>query len=330
MSFFLTLIDSGGIWDDMHAKMEKRRREWEDEVDRMRHDFFKLRPSDRMSGERELSNGTNGNRMLTADPTQMFVDGEKGDKKFRVSFDVSQFSPEEISVRTQDQKLLVHAKHEDTGDGKNVSREYSRQIDIPRHLDPEKLQCTLSKDGILQVEAAVPAPAYEKICSEAPKPFHSHGFTTSALPSQPVPQYSQVPLPTSVKTTHSAAPVPQTSPGSGFKTGPVLTEQDGARKLKMTVDIGAEFKPEEVLVKTVDRKLQISAKHEEKMQGRTTMREFSKELELPENVDPNSVTASMSEDGKLIIEAPMSSYTKGEYTGTPGSKKQPEITLAFT
>ena len=97
----------------------------------------------------------------------------------------------------------------------------------------------------------------------------------------------------------------------------------------MTVEIGKEFKPEEVMVKTVDKKLQISAKHEEQVQGRTTMREFSKELELPENVDPNSVTASMSEDGKLIIEAPMSGYTQGSYQGKPGSTKQPEVTVSF-
>jgi HSP20 family molecular chaperone IbpA len=42
-------------------------------------------------------------------------DGSGGGKVFRVSFDVSQFQPEEISVRTQDQHLVVHARHEEKG-----------------------------------------------------------------------------------------------------------------------------------------------------------------------------------------------------------------------
>lgn len=32
-------------WEDMHERMERRRREWNSQVDRMRADFFKLKPS---------------------------------------------------------------------------------------------------------------------------------------------------------------------------------------------------------------------------------------------------------------------------------------------
>ena len=316
---------SGGIWDDMHARMERRRREWEDEVERMRKDFFKLKPSggngassidSSIGGSEHItqSSTTNGGSLMTGKPQEVYLEDGQGDKKFRVSFDVSQFSPNEISVRTQENKLIVHAKHEETGEGKNVSREFSRQIDVPKHVDPERLQSTLSKDGILQVEAPVAAPSYDKITADTAAPVRS---MMGPLP----------PLQTSgLTTTGSSSGSPS---GSSFKTGPVLTEQDGSRRLKMTVEIGKEFRPEEVQVKTVDKKLQISAKHEEQVQGRTTMREFSKELELPENVDPNTVTASMSEDGKLIIEAPMAGYTQGSYQGKPGSTKQPEVTVSF-
>ena len=31
-------------WDEMHDRMERRRREWNAQVDRMRNDFFKLKP----------------------------------------------------------------------------------------------------------------------------------------------------------------------------------------------------------------------------------------------------------------------------------------------
>lgn len=302
---------SGGIWNDMHSKMDQRRREWESEVERMRSDFFKLKPS---PGPNLMPTGSpihpTEEPMVKMNPSDLYVeDGKDGSRNFRVSFDVSQFTPEEISVRTQDQKLVVHAKHEESKDGKNVSREFSRQIDIPKDVEPEKLQSTLSKDGILQVEAPVPAPSYEKVCQSQCAP-------------------NQMAAPTSVSSL-SSMPPPPSSPRTGFRTGPVLTEQDGTKKLKMTVEIGNEFKPEEIMVKTVDRKLQISAKHEEKTAGRSTMREFSKELELPENVDPNCVSASMTEEGKLIIEAPLSSYNQGAYQGAAGSKKEPEVFLSL-
>ena len=308
-------IGSGGIWDDMHARMERRRHDWEDEVERMRKDFFKLTPSGGNGGE-TITQSINGGSLMAGKPHEVYLEDSTGDKKFRVSFDVSQFSPNEINVRTQENKLIVHAKHEETGGGKNVSREFSRQIDLPKHVDPERLQSTLSKDGILQVEAPVAAPSYEKITADNAAPVRA------VAPSHHMEHLP--PLQTSGLSGSSSG-----SPGSGFKTGPVLTEQDGTRRLKMTVEIGREFKPDEVMVKTVDKKLQISAKHEEQVQGRTTMREFSKELELPENVDPNTVTASMSEDGKLIIEAPMSGYTQGSYQGKPGSTKQPEVSVSF-
>ena len=36
-------------------------------------------------------------------------------KVFRVSFNVSQFDPDEINVKTQDNRLMVQAKHEEKG-----------------------------------------------------------------------------------------------------------------------------------------------------------------------------------------------------------------------
>jgi HSP20 family molecular chaperone IbpA len=57
-------------------------------------------------------------------------------------------------------------------------------------------------------------------------------------------------------------------------------------------------------VKTVDRKLVVHARHEEKTPGRTSCREFNREFDLPDNIDPSTVTASLGEDGCLVIEAP--------------------------
>lgn len=290
------------IWSDMHERMERRRKEWEDEVERMRTDFFKLKPEEKRRGSVE-------NLLETRPLKNMFYDDQngKGGKRFHVSFDVDQFKPEEISVRTHEQKLLVHAKHEDNDEGSKVSREFSREVDIPQNVDPHNLQCTLSHDGVLTVDAPVPAPMYDRIRQT----------------STPIAQASN-------NTTHARTKDTNThAPPSGFQSGATLTEQDGSKSYKITVDVGPEFNPQDLTVKTIDRKLTVHARHEVKTPGRTSYKEFSREFDLPDNVNPDLVTAAMTDDGKLLIEAPVTSYTTGSYTARPGSTKQPTVTISF-
>jgi len=81
------------------------------QVSRLRNDFFRLKPADD-------GRGSGGENLLEKmDLSNMFYDSSQGGaagggKMFRLSFDVSQFRPEEISITTHDQRLIVHAKHE--------------------------------------------------------------------------------------------------------------------------------------------------------------------------------------------------------------------------
>merc|ERR1712071_479817 len=81
-------------------------------------------------------------------------DGEE--KKLKLRFDVSQYTPEEIVVKTVDQKLLVHAKHEEKTDTKSVYREYNREFLLPKETNPEIIRSSLSKDGVFTIEAPPP------------------------------------------------------------------------------------------------------------------------------------------------------------------------------
>ena len=46
---------------------------------------------------------------------------------------------------------LTWRLYEPEGGDKSVSREFSRQVDIPPNINPQSLRSTLSNDGILQV-----------------------------------------------------------------------------------------------------------------------------------------------------------------------------------
>ncbi|XP_023868746.1 heat shock protein 30-like [Salvelinus sp. IW2-2015] len=70
-----------------------------------------------------------------------------------------------------------------------------------------------------------------------------------------------------------------------------------------------DFSPEELSVKQVGRKLRVSGKTEKKQddgEGSYSYRcqEFRQEFDLPDGVNPETVTCSLDHDGKLHIEAP--------------------------
>ena len=74
----------------------------------------------------------------------------------------------------------------------------------------------------------------------------------------------------------------------------------------MSVSLGVEFDADELTVKTVDRRLIVTAQRDETGPGRrAACREFHHEFDLPESVDPQTVTAHVTADGQLVVEAPM-------------------------
>ncbi|GFS17958.1 major egg antigen [Elysia marginata] len=261
-------------WGEVEARMQERRKLWEDEFDRMRQEFFTLKPSEKPNQPLTSLN-------LDGGLQTMYETDADGVQRYRVRFDVSEFQPEEIQVKVQENKLIVNAKHEEKSAQTSVSREYSRQVDIPSTVDQDRMQCVLSKDGVLTVEASISQPP------ASPDP---------SFPVRSSPQMKSLDLGTPVK-------------------NPIITEADGSRKLRLQVDIG-EFRPEDVVVKTMDRKLIVHAEHEEKTSGRTLHKEFNKEYDLPESVDPATIQAYISDDRNLTIEAPLKPVQRKTYSVT--------------
>ncbi|CAH1786246.1 unnamed protein product [Owenia fusiformis] len=262
------------LWGDMEAEMERRRQEWEGEIDRMRQSFFKLKPYEAMRGSKEnLIDLTEKKNQQS-----VFVDDKEGNPQFKVRFDVAGFKPEEINVRTQDKKLMVTAKHEETVEGSQTIKQFSRQVDIPSNVEATDLSSVLTNDGVLIIQAPLPAPGYAKLQISTP---------TKRLPTG----------------------------------GPVYVDADGIRKLRIVVDVGKDFNPEDVTVKTVDTKLLVSASKEEKSANRTMQRTFNKEYDMPESVDPFTINAFLDDDGKLTVEAPLTTYATPSPSPTTPTQK---------
>jgi len=83
---------------------------------------------------------------------------ENGARKLKMEFDVREYKPEEIKVNLLDNRVLqVSANHEDKNEaGQARRRLLLRQYRLPKGVDVDHLSPSLSKDGVLTIEAPAP------------------------------------------------------------------------------------------------------------------------------------------------------------------------------
>ncbi|XP_028825471.1 crystallin, alpha B, a isoform X2 [Denticeps clupeoides] len=74
--------------------------------------------------------------------------------RFAINLDVKHFSPEELTVKVNDDYIEIHGRHEDRQDEHGfVSRAFFRKYKVPVGVDPSALTSSLSSDGVLTVFA---------------------------------------------------------------------------------------------------------------------------------------------------------------------------------
>uniref|UniRef100_A0A1B0G3A3 SHSP domain-containing protein n=1 Tax=Glossina morsitans morsitans TaxID=37546 RepID=A0A1B0G3A3_GLOMM len=80
-----------------------------------------------------------------------------GKDGFQVCMDVSQFRPNELSVKTIDKTVVVEGKHEEREDDHGfIQRHFVRKYQLPKGYEPKDVVSTVSSDGILTVKAPPP------------------------------------------------------------------------------------------------------------------------------------------------------------------------------
>ena len=100
-----------------------------------------------------------------------------------------------------------------------------------------------------------------------------------------------------------------------YRTVPVETTEDGQRLYKITLDLGPDFRPEDINVTVKDRFVTVKAKRESEEDGCKQLREFSYQYTLPEDVNLEQVKSLLTNGGTLTIEAPL-----------PPPKEEPKAT----
>jgi HSP20 family molecular chaperone IbpA len=79
-----------------------------------------------------------------------------GDQQLKLTFDLSGYKPDDVSVKVNDNVLKVQAVHVDNTAGNQINREYMREYVLPDWVDVDNLRAKMSEDSTLTVEVPIP------------------------------------------------------------------------------------------------------------------------------------------------------------------------------
>merc|ERR1712241_994560 len=212
------------------------------------------------------------------------------DEKFQITLDCQHFKPEELDVKVDGTTIVIIAKQEVKESGATRKRVYEQKYTLPNGVQADRVTSTINSEGVLTINA--------------PK-----GKAAASSMNQTIEQKMDRILSPSAWTDHANLTpnrsLVDTDDLLGDNSGLSRTFIDGdLYKIEINVQ---NFKPEDLVIKTVGQTVQVEAKHEEKTSDGASFssRNFSQSFTLPREVNPESVASSLSRDGKLTIEAPL-------------------------
>ncbi|XP_040291665.1 heat shock protein 30C-like [Bufo bufo] len=140
----------------------------EDDMMGMRKDMERRRQRVNQADQRlaqDMERRTDLTRRSAAAGRNPSTTGKEGKENFELTLDVSGFSPEELTVKTEGRRLIVSGKHDKKKEAENGGyfheyREWRREAELPQDVHPEDILCSLTKDGQLHFQAprlALPA-----------------------------------------------------------------------------------------------------------------------------------------------------------------------------
>jgi len=212
--------------------------------------------------------------------------------KFQVEFNVQEYSPEDLSIKTEGDVLIVLAKHETKVEGGQsfVSKQFEQRFSLPSGVKPDKISSSLSKDGYLTVTAP-----RESMAITGSKRNQLENNTGGQV-------YTQS---------------PETRQESDGLPHPKVSYDDD--KFEIALD-AKEYSPEDMDVKVEGNTIILTAKQEIQEAGGTRTRVFEQKFSLPSGVNPEKVKSSLSRDGVLTITAPRGNVAAQSSTSTLENK----------
>lgn len=359
-------IRLGGGSIDMRDKMNQRMREFEEESRKWRDQFLSSPtaidspnrprmffnypefPELSMTSPFSSSARSTGFGSPFSSPIAPFAqsshksfmeEDDLGNKKYKIQFDIGDFKPSEIQVRTEGRQLVVKGDREIKAGGSSESKQFNREITLPDFIEPTSVTSYLT-DGVLIVEAPVqldrlgytPAAAVTNSSTSSSSsqqqssnlrnsPYRdtqspsrvNHLQSSSSSQSSSNTQQRNNAYGQQSSSTVGAAAAGGASPFYSSINEPSFTSSvspavsAGAAPLTVYKFNMSEFRPEDIAITVTDTTLKVHAVREESdpRGAEKTYREFKREVGLPQGADVKRLKNSLQPDGTLTIEIPV-------------------------
>ena len=260
------------------------------------------------------------------------------------TLDVIGYTPDEVKVTTEDEKVIVHARHE-YKDGENYqTSETRRTVRMPEGVNKDKLVCYFSRDGRLVIKAPYVACNEDGLCCTNTKPFEVDSCTKSKDLKSAV---GGTDTTTAKLDSNSAPEVDDTDKESAFGDQndkiesvdlEVIGKEDAIMPLMDSVDIVNVddkkcfevkvnltcFKPEHVSIRCKDNMICIDAKQETTHDGMRMLQEVHRQYLLPREGRIDLAKATLGDNGLVTVSVPM------EDKQTSEDQDHVEIPIVYT
>lgn len=275
--------DNDRWFDDMRRRFDERRRQWDAEMQHMRSSFFTnpvLLPST------TNTQGTTSSLLEPASECPVATNYERrddGSQHFLARFDVHAFDQDDLNVSVRDGQIVMTAAREQRSGNNSTKKQLIRTVDLPKGVDEGLISASISMDKVLLVDA----PIRQAIKSPTFTSLGSSGMSDVGTPS-------------------SISGTARGSSHVSLRSSPPLLPASyslvaAKKKFHVEIPVGADYLPNEIQIRTLNNRVYISAHHEERLSTRNTFRDFSKEYDIPEHIDPKSINARL-EHGVLHLE----------------------------
>lgn len=270
---------------------------------------------------------------------------DHGNKKYKMQFEIGDFKPVEIQVKTEGRQLIVKGDREFKAGSAVESKQFNREITLPDFIEPTSVVSFLS-DGVLTVEAPClnnridyqptsTGSIYSTNNSvstgnaAAATALRNSPFRDNSSPSRSVFSSQSTPANANTNLSNNSSRISNLNNNNNNNSSlashssfnsPLYNELPTNPIVQLPAkDVGinqpaiykfnmSEFRPEDISITVTDTSLKIHAVREENdaRGGGKSYREFKREIGLPQGADVKRLKNSLQSDGTLYIEIPVS------------------------
>merc|ERR1711953_1029586 len=232
--------------------------------------------------------------------------------KFMVQLELPGFNPEDFSLKTKDNVIVLEAVHEGKSDGESTSRKFVKEFKVPEGVIQDQLQSSYSSEGILTIHAPrkINAPEGAEVSeamSAASKAFTTDDGKTAV--KQDSSSASQM-IATSTKSDDGSFSSSSTFSSSNMSSSSTTTSSSGGPGGMMSIGGGGGGDMDEMMKKMMEGM---------KMGGGSEMMSFGGDMgSMMSGSKMMSSKSSISSSSSTMMSSSSSSKTMGSMMGGMG------------